>query len=477
MNRPKAHWAAAVLTGVLLAATRPPFGLWPLAWLALAPLAAAVRRSDDARSAADLGGLAGFVYAGLAMPWLTKTFGMWTPALWCVFGLGPALWAALLHGVTRRLDAQARGFLWVGAAGVLWAGVECFRAHLPGLATSWLALGFSQAACPPLFQAASVVGVVGLSAATAAAGAAVAMAAEGRRLPAELGLAALGFAWALGERRLEKPLEGREAKVAVVQDESYDLDRLVALTDVPQVRDADLVVWPEYQLAVNEGHEESYRGLYAKRLAGVRGTKILGAAVVPDDPKAAMQNFAWVLGPEGRLLGRYDKAHPIPFIERRLRGHSDPRPIGTPLGLLGVQICYDLDFENGSRLLARRGARLLAVTNLDPVEWGPAQHAQHSQMALARAVETGLWVARAASSGESQLIDPKGRVTASVPYGSSGTAVGTVHLAESRTPYVLWGWLLVPLSLSAVGAAVLDGLTKTSGTATLGICPPTFSTS
>lgn len=458
MIRPKVHWAGAVLTGVLLAASRPPLALWPLAWLALVPLAAAVRRSKDARAAADLGALAGFVYAGLGMPWLTKTFGVWTPALWCVFALGPGLWAWLLHSLGERIDRDERGFLWAAGAGLLWAGVESLRAYLPGLSTSWLALGFSQAACLPLFQSASAVGIVGLSAAAAAFGSSLALAAEGRRLPAELGLAALGLAWALGERRLERPAHGTEASVAVVQDESYDLDRLVALTDVPGVRDADLVVWPEYQLAVNEGSEEAYRGLFARRLKGVRGTKVLGAAVIPEDPKAPMQNFAWALGPDGALLGRYDKAHPIPFIERRLPGHSDPRPIATPLGLIGVQICYDLDFEDGARRLARRGALLLAVTNLDPVEWGPAQHAQHSAMALARAVETGLWVARAASSGVSQIIDPSGRVMASVPYAASGAAVGRVRLAESRTPYVLWGWLLVPASLLALAAAVLESL-------------------
>jgi apolipoprotein N-acyltransferase len=79
-------------------------------------------------------------------------------------------------------------------------------------------------------------------------------------------------------------------------------------------------------------------------------------------------------------------------------------------------------------------------------------------MALARAVESGLWVARAASSGESQIIDPAGRVTASVPYGASGAAVGTVRLAPGRTPYVLFGWWLVPGTLLALAAAAAEAL-------------------
>jgi apolipoprotein N-acyltransferase len=472
VNRAWARWAAAAVSGLLLAAARPPWGHWWLAWLALAPLAAAVRRSPDARSAADLGGLAGFCYAAAGLPWLTKVFGVWTPALWCVFALGPALWAAVLHGAGKRLDADRGGFAWAASAGLLWAGVEVLRAHLPGLSCSWLALGYSQAEAVPLFQAASVVGAVGLSAACAASGAALALAAEGRRLPAELALAAVGLAWGLGERRLERPYEGKAARAAVVQDEGYDLDRLVKLSEAPAVRDADLVVWPEYQLAVNEGHEDSYRNLYARRLSALKGTKLLGAAVIPEDVKAPMQNFVWALGPRGELLGRVDKARPIPFIERRLRGHRDHRPIETPLGPVGVQVCYDFDFEDGARALAGRGARLLAVPVLDPAEWGPGQHAQHLQMARARAVETGLWVARATSSGQSQLIDPSGRVTASVPDGVSGAAVGEVRLAESRTPYAAWGWLLCPLTLLALAAAATDAVLASMRRRAFVVYPP-----
>jgi apolipoprotein N-acyltransferase len=102
--------------------------------------------------------------------------------------------------------------------------------------------------------------------------------------------------------------------------------------------------------------------------------------------------------------------------------------------------------------MAAAGAELLIVPNADPQEWGAWQHRQHSDMAPLRAVETGLWVARAASSGHSQIIDPAGRVKAELPFGAADVLVGDVELASPGTPYVAIGWLLAPLCLAFTAA-------------------------
>ena len=441
------RWSYAATSGALLALAFPPYSAWPAAVLAPALLWRAVRRAETPREAADLGVLAGFVFSALSMPWLRFVFGPWAVGLWAFFALGPGLHAYLVKRLQGRGD-----WLWVASAGVLWAGIEAVRANIPGLACPWLTLGYAFVPAGPLLQSASVVGLYGLSAVAASSAAALALAAEGKRIPAGALAVVLGLAWGLGERRLERPLAGRAASVALVQDEHYDVERLAAMTP----RDADLVVWPEYQAGVPGGMADRYREHLARLTSGRKGVLVVGAATV--DEQAPFENFAWVLGPDGALLGRHDKQHPIPFMEGRLKGHSDPRPVDTPLGPLGVQICYDLDFEDGSRKLASRGARILAVPNLDPVSWGPLQHAQHSGMAPLRAVETGLWVAKAASSGDSMLIDPRGRVTARLGFAGEGVARGTALLAGSRTPYVLWGWVVVPLCLLALAAAVLDAV-------------------
>lgn len=456
MKRRAVRVGYAVLSGLLLAAAFPPFSAWPAAFLALAPLLRAVRDEADAKSAADLGGLAGFVFAAAAMPWLYGVFHGWTVGLWCMLGLGPGLFAFLMKRLHKTRPES--DWLWVASAGVLWAGFEVARAHLPGLATPWLTLGFSMSSCLPLLQGASVAGVYGLSALLAACGAALALACEGRRIPALLLAGAVGTGWAVGERRLEVPESGDPVRVALVQQETYDMERLASLTRLSDAMDADLVVWPEYQIGVPTGHEEAFARQLARQTAGRRGVLVAGAATVSDDPKGRFENFAWVLSAEGALLGRYDKAHPIPLMERRLAGHSDPRPVATPLGALGVQICYDLDFEDGARKLAQRGARILAVPNLDPSSWGPAQHAQHAAMAPLRAVETGLWVAKAASSGESLLVDPHGRVRARGGYDAQTVVSGTARLKQGRTPYTRGGWLFGPLCALALLVFVLEAV-------------------
>lgn len=475
MNPAAVRWGYAAAAGGLFALALPPFAAWPAAFVAPALLMRAVRRARTPREAADLGVLAGFVFAAAAMPWLRFVFGPFVVGLWAYFGLGPALVCASLKRLEERGD-----WFWAAAAGVLWAGAEAARAFVPRLACPWLSVGFAFVPAEPFLQAASAVGVYGLSAAAVAYGAALALAAEGRRLPALAMTAALGLAWGLGERRLERPLDGSPVSVALVQDETYDVARLAARTP----RDADIVVWPEYQAGMLGGGEERFRRHLAELTAGRRGVLVAGAAKFDDT--TALENFAWVLGPDGRLLGRHDKQHPIPFMERGLAGHSDPRPVPTPAGPVGVQICYDLDFEDGSRALARRGARILLVPNLDPVSWGPLQHAQHSGMAPLRAVETGLWVAKAASSGDSMLVDPRGRVRARLGFAASGVVRGTAALRASDTVYVAWGWLVVPLSLAALAAASLwpllnrtlkSALTGPRGAANLGPWPPTSSTS
>ena len=466
----------AALSGVLLLLSFEPFGFWPLAWVALVPLLHAILDCKDSRSAADLAGVSGLVFYGLSLHWLVKVFGPMAAAFWCIFALWLVLPLMLWRHVAR--DYQARDeverweisgvlvpqpiqnpWLCVAAVGAFWAGTEYFRAEVWPLACPWLSLGFSQVPCKPILQLSSLIGVYGLSALIVSANAAFSLALRGRRGPALAALIGLAgaSAWGLGRMGDQALQSGEELSVALVQDESYDLDRLAGLSMGPRVRDADLLVWPEYGFTVQAGQEKAYASLAAKKLRHGKAVAVLGAATFPEEPrKGGMRNFAWVMAPGGRLLGSYDKLHPIPYIETHLKPNPRPEPVPTPLGLLGILICYDLDFEDGARRMAGLGARMLAVPNLDPVEWKDWQHRQHSGMAPMRAVESGLWVARAASSGYSQVIDPAGRVRAVLPFGRSGVLLAKARLKAGGTPYTRAGWLLAPLCMmiSAISLAV-----------------------
>jgi len=162
-------------------------------------------------------------------------------------------------------------------------------------------------------------------------------------------------------------------------------------------------------------------------------------------------NSALIIGPDGTVVGRYHKRHPIQFFADGVPGPGTP-VFPTPAGRLGVAICYDLDFTDTSLGLARSGAEVLVVPTFDAYNWGPTQQLQHARLALARAAEVRRCVVRPTSSGVSQIIAPGGEQVTFLPRGDASLTTGVVGLRGDLTPYVRWVWLLpyVCLALSTV---------------------------
>ena len=466
-------WVLAGVSGLLLVLAFPPFALWPLAWIALVPLLRAAREAESPRDAANLGGFTGLVFYAVSLGWFRHVFNLpVSVAFWCIFATWIALFTALARWLWDRCrvgnGGAGRELGWALACGVAWTGFEYFRSEVWFLNNAWLALGFSQVPCPAVLQTCAVAGVYGLSCLLVFANASFGLALRGRSAAPLAALALiLGLAgWGAARVRHLPVTAGTMLRVALVQDETFSLDRHARYSMGPGARDAQLVVWPEVSINVPPKQEARHLELLARKLRGSRAVAVIGVVVIEsEDPQTArFRNFAWVLAPGGALLGRYDKFHPIPVVEAALAPNPDPWPVATPAGRLGIQICYDLDFENGSRLVAGRRANLLVVPNLDPWEWGRWQHLQHSAMAPVRAVETGLWLVRAASSGSSQIIDPAGRIRDSLAPGTEGVLAGEVFLGRRPTAYLAGGWwtgrvclfLTLLLSLAALRGRALD---------------------
>lgn len=465
--KPGSARVLAAVSGLLLAASFAPASAGGLAWVALTPLFLALLASPGPGFSFSLGAITGAVFYILSLIWMANAVHYLALAFWAVFLLWTALHAALLRGIWELRDYRGRltagrAFFWVAAAGLTWTGIEYFRSELWPLECPWLALGYSQTFVPPLFQSLSVVGVYGLSAFIVSANAAWALALWRRSYsPAAFFLAALAASALWGNDRLHSfPADaGRPVKVALVQAERADIDRLAAYSLSPEAADADLLVWPECSVFMPEPQSPSYISLLSEKLAPSRAEAVIGVCVAPDPARGIERaNFTLHLGRDKKPAGRYEKMHPVQFVEAGLPSNREPRPVDTPLGRLGPQICYDLAFEDGSRLMAREGAEILITPTLDPREWSILQHRQHSDMTAARAVETGLWAVRAASSGESQVIDSTGRLRARLKSPKRGVLTAVARLAPGGTFYTRAGWLLAPLAFLftlAVSALVI----------------------
>ena len=137
-------------------------------------------------------------------------------------------------------------------------------------------------------------------------------------------------------------------------------------------------------------------------------------------------NRGFVITPEGGICARYDKLHlfdvDLPTGEswRESAAYQPGKEsiiASTPIGKLGLSICYDLRFPALYQALSAAGADILAVPAAFTVPTGEA----HWHVLLrARAIENACWVVAAAQTGQhddgretyghSLVIDPWGRV-------------------------------------------------------------------
>jgi apolipoprotein N-acyltransferase len=214
-----------------------------------------------------------------------------------------------------------------------------------------------------------------------------------------------------------------------------------------------LIVWPEGALRyfVEEGYPEQYYGPNTPYLTRARIAALLGPDDVvltggnalkfaPDGNLASVTNSIYALDARARVIGRYDKAHLVPFgeylparpflslfgLQRLVPGNYDFAPGPDPaslvlpkFGRVGFQICYEIIFSGS---VVDRRARPAFLFNPSNDSWysesGPAQNLAQARL---RAIEEGLPVIRATPTGISAVIDAQGRVLRSIPWNTRGS--------------------------------------------------------
>lgn len=151
----------------------------------------------------------------------------------------------------------------------------------------------------------------------------------------------------------------------------------------------------------------------------------------------ALRNAAVLVGPDG-LVGTYRKTH-LPFLGvDRFVAPGDELPVyDTPLGRIGVEICYDLRFPEVTRTLALRGAELVA----HPTNFPMAAKIQTELITVARAAENRIYLLTANRVGKerwgefcgwSQIVDPYGKRLAEAGETEEALLVADVDLEKAR---------------------------------------------
>ena len=519
-------------SGLFLPLSFPKSDLGLLAWIALVPLHWALDGKSKTQ-AFWIGWLSGTIAFTGMMAWVVTAMNTYGKVpLVISYGLMMLLTAYL----GLYVGLYSAGAVWfrtliprygLFAVPCLWVTLELIRTYvLSGL--PWGLLGYSQYRQIEMIQIADHMGVYGVSFLIVLVNVALAeflswlmplfRGFRPAKLPWELvAMAALlvTLSWEYGLATLSgapsSDIPRSSISVGVVQpnvdqavkwDTAYREETLARFDRLTEQlgRTTDLVIWPEAATPFVFEREPVYQ-LQLIALANRAQAPILfGSPALRfyPDRRPYLLNSAYLLSPNGQLLGRYDKQHLVPFgeyipfkssllffLDKLVEGIGDfeagtgptvltltpkPRSAGAdmvetpprPINF-GVAICYEVIFPNLVRQFAANGAEFLVTVTNDAWFGSSSAAAQHFTMVVFRSVENHLAFARSANTGISGFIDPFGHIVEATPIFTEQAVKATMQVWRPHTFYSRYGDVFAYGCVIICALLCLFGFFRTKG--------------
>jgi apolipoprotein N-acyltransferase len=454
-----------------------PLGFWPVTLVALAGLMASVAHATSLKAALARGYWFGIGYFCLGLNWIAGAFQYqdamphWLGWIAVVaLSLYIAVYPAMAAGLAWRWGRKApHSFVFVFAGA--WVVTEYLRATMfTGFA--WNPLGVAMIEGAGL---APVVGTYGLSALMILAAGGLWLASKRRWLTSVAFLAMPFYSLLLVFVQIPGPNDARPGPLLrIVQpniaqqdkhDASFDavnFGKLEQLTGKPGATPR-LILWPEAAIPDFIEEEEWARERVASLLGPADMLLTGGDALIynSEGRLTGARNSVFVVTPGNQIIGRYDKAHLVPYGEylalrwlleplgatRLVPGDLDfipgpgPQSFAVPgFGKVGVQICYEIIFSGQVVDRANRPDFLYNPSNDAWFgSWGPPQHLAQARL---RSIEEGLPIVRSTPTGISAIIDADGTVLKSLPYKKAGFIEAHLPMAHAPTLFARFGNLI-----------------------------------
>ena len=494
--------AVALATGLLSAFAFEPVGFWPLMPIAFAVILELLFRTRSIWRALFIGYLFGLGQFVVGLNWIATAFTYqakmppwlgWVAVV--LLSIYLAIYPALAAGIGWRLGRNNRLSLLLALAGA-WPITEWLR--------GWVFTGFpwnpvaATLVPTPLITVGALIGTYGLSAFVVVFGGAIWFELYRKWLPGAVILAVAALLWLLPSSRLPNVDFVRPVRVVQPNIGQHDkwqpefaeqaAQRLAALSNQAGGDHPRLLLWPE--AAVTEplrddraGPFAAYAAWEARRAAAPLqpGEYLLtgGISLHSTDgfTVSGATNSVFILAPGGKIVGRYDKSHLVPYgeylpmrpllsalgLSRLAPGDADfisgpgPRTIDLPgWGKIGLQICYEIIFSGHVVDEQDRPDFIFNPSNDAWFgRWGPPQHLAQAQL---RAAEEGLPIIRATPTGISAIVDAHGQIVRSLPWRTAGIIDDDIPAASAGpTLFARFGNvipLLIAFLLIAAGIAL-----------------------
>ena len=385
-------WALALLSGVMIGASFPPwehrFLAW-LPWVSLVPLCWALWMlprpgawQQWIRHAFLLGWLTGSVSFFISLFWITTVTWLGWALLSLVVGLYPALWALFAALVLRPMGEAGNGEdmakAWLGSfrnllvallAAAAWVACEWLRGTLFS-GFGWNPLAISLRDSIPLIQIAGITGAAGLSFLCVLGSATAAITVERLRreivqrktkphfdFMVALLLVVVTFGYGVRKMTAPAPLT-TPLRIAAVQGnvpvhdywnekkEAEIMEGYVHQSRLALATQPDLIVWPEASTPRPLLLDEIIFNQVKELASATTSDFLIGSVHYENEPRGDY-NSAILLTDHASAAQIYNKVHLVPFGEYVPFRHSFP-----PLSwIVGNQVPYDFDFGKGPAVL------------------------------------------------------------------------------------------------------------------------------
>ena len=469
-NNNRRRFARALIAGLLVASSMPPWGWWPLAFVGLAMFTSLELTATRARQRFTTGfvfGL-GWFFPALAWMWFLTAPG---------YIVGVAMYASL-HGLASLVVVRKdnnRSFLFLSPVAHML--IEVLRMCVPFGGVPLATLGIAQVG-GPLHRVASIGGVILLSWLTWQVGALLAKRPrdfsvdhQHRRLLWSLCLLVLvGSYFAPRGSNTGRDFHvvavqggGPQGTRAINTDPRDVVDRHLAATSTiinDSADPIDLVVWPENVIDVIDfasSAEAQEIGLEAARI----GTPF-AVGITEDLNREHFTNAQVIVTTEAEVVDRYDKVRRVPFgeympmrsflkslgapvdqVPRDALAGTEPAFLDVPTATgnerIGVVISWEVFFGGRAREGVKNGAGfIINPTNGSSYTWTVLQSQQVASSKL-RAIETGRWVVQISPTGFSAFVDPEGNVYQRTGVSEQKVISRDVAIRSGQTLYVALG--------------------------------------
>jgi predicted amidohydrolase len=254
-----------------------------------------------------------------------------------------------------------------------------------------------------------------------------------------------------GESRMKDKIRLALAQISSKrEDKEENLRKIKSLTLRAKKQGADLVIFPELCLTGYVVRDQLYE--LAENIPGPSTSKveeiarktgmhiIFGMPEVSEKTRATLFNTAVLVGPEG-LVGKYRKmylpTHSVFEEKRHFRPGYQAATFNTPIGTIGLCICYDIFFPELTRLTRLQGAQLIVCISASPA----VRKSYFEILTAARALENTAFLAYVNLVGVedglqfwggSRLVSPTGDIVAKAQYDEEDFVLCDLNFNDIR---------------------------------------------